>query len=310
MAIDFCVAGSVNMDIVTRTPRFPLPGETIKGISVGFMPGGKGANQAVALARLGGKVEMIGAIGDDLLGRQYGDIISNLGIGRKGLSVRAGMTTGTASIAVTNAGENEIIIVPGANDSVTADYIRERRALIESAPFLLLQLEIPLESVLEAAKIAHQAGRRIILDPAPAAPLPEELLRLVDLITPNETEAAVLTGQSTETEAGILKAGGLLLAKGVRTVIIKAGSRGAFLLERDKFLHIEGFKVKTVDTVAAGDSFNAGLAFALHLKYPIEKAVRFANAVGAISTTREGAQTAMPTMKELEAFFAEPGHGL
>lgn len=306
MNTDFCVAGSINMDIITRTVRFPLLGETIKGISVSFMPGGKGANQAVALARLGGSVEMIGSLGDDFLGKQYGEIFSALGVGQSGISVVPGKTTGTASIAVTDSGENEIIIVSGANDCVTPDYIRKNRACIEAASCLLLQLEIPLESVLEAARIAHQAGRRIILDPAPAVPLSDEFLRFVDVITPNETEAALLTGQSTENEAGIRKAGEALLAKGIHTVIIKAGARGAYLFEKDTFLHIEGFKVKTVDTVAAGDSFNAGFAFALNRKYPVEKAVVFANAVAAISTTKEGAQSAMPTMKDIEEFFSDP----
>jgi ribokinase len=294
------------MDILTRTPRFPLPGETLKGISVRFMPGGKGANQAVALARLGAAVEMIGAIGDDLLGKQYAETLAEHAIGRQGVLTAGGASTGTASITVTEAGENEIIIVPGANGCVSPAYIGEHRALIENAAFLLLQLEIPLESVIEAASIAHQAGNRVILDPAPAVALPDELLRMIDVITPNETEATILSGVSTDTEDGIRKAGEYLLAKGIRTVIIKAGKHGAYALERDKFTHIPGFTVKTVDTVAAGDSFNAGFAFALHRGYSVDNSIKFANAVAAISTTKEGAQTAMPTMKDVEEFFSDP----
>jgi len=172
MNTDFCVAGSINMDIITRTPRFPLPGETLKAVSVSFMPGGKGANQAVALARLGGSVGMIGSLGDDILGQQYLSVLAGLGIGQAGISVLPGETTGTASISVADSGENEIMIVAGANDRVSPEYIRKHRALIEESAFLLLQLEIPLDSVIEAARIARRAGRFILLDPAPAVPFP------------------------------------------------------------------------------------------------------------------------------------------
>ena len=306
----FCVVGSVNVDLIARASRFPLPGETITGSSFALLPGGKGANQAVALARLGGSVEMIGSIGDDALGRQYGETLSALGVGRLGVSVLPGISTGTASITVTDSGENEIIVVPGANGEVTPEYVRKKAAIIEGAAFLLLQLEIPLESVIEAALIADRSGARVILDPAPARPLPDALFNLVDVLTPNETEAQILTGEDTRDEAGIRRAGEALLARGVRTVIVKAGARGAYLLEKGTFCRVEGFAVHAVDTVAAGDSFNAGLSFALSLGYEIRKAIRFANAVGAISTTKEGAQSAMPTRNELDAFLAEAGHAL
>jgi len=310
METDFCIVGSVNMDIITRAPRFPRPGETLRGISAGFMPGGKGANQAVALARLGGKVDLVGAIGDDLLGRQYGEILLGLGIGREGLAVLGGETTGTASITVADSGENEIVIVAGANGRVTPEYVRSIRDLIVGARFLLLQLEIPLESVLEAASIARAAGRTVILDPAPAVPLSDELLGLVDVITPNETEAAILTGADTSSEEGIRRAGEILAAKGIRTVIVKAGGRGAYLFEDGKFARVDPFRVKPVDTVAAGDTFNAGFAFALSRNPDSAKAVRFGNAVAAISTTKEGAQSAMPTLADLDAFLSSTGQSL
>jgi ribokinase len=306
----FCVAGSINVDLIARSPRFPLPGETITGSSFALLPGGKGANQAVALARLGGSVEIIGSIGDDALGRQYGEAFSAAGVGYSGVSVLPGISTGTASITVTDSGENEIIVVPGANGRVSPDYIRKNAVLIEGSAFLLLQLEIPLESVLEAALIADRSGTHVILDPAPARPLPDALFRLVDVLTPNETEAKILTGEDTADEAGIRRAGEALLARGIRTVIVKAGARGAYLVEKGMFCRVEGFAVRAIDTVAAGDSFNAGLAFALSLGYEITKAIRFANAVGAISTTKEGAQSAMPTRAELDVFLAESGHAL
>jgi ribokinase len=304
----FCVVGSVNMDVITRTPRFPLPGETLTGTSLSFMPGGKGGNQAVALARLGAPVEMIGAIGDDILGGRYGSVFAAEGVGIRGLAVLPRATTGTASIAVAETGENEIVIVPGANASVTPEFVKSNASLVESAGFLLVQLEIPLESVLEAARVANRAHTRVILDPAPAPrdPLPHELYSLVDVITPNETEAALLTGADTETEEGIKKAAQTLLARGVKTVVVKAGARGAYYAEGDSFARVPGFSVTAVDTVAAGDSFNAGLAFALSRGDSLPRAIRYANAVGAISTTREGAQGAMPTLAELMAFLSDP----
>jgi ribokinase len=303
MVKTFCVAGSINMDLVTRSPRFPVSGETITGISFGFMPGGKGANQAVALARLGARVEMIGAIGDDMLGIRYGEVLSGSGVSQSGISVMPGATTGTASITVTDSGDNEIIVVPGANAFVSADYIKQKRTFIEQSQVLLLQLEIPLESVLEAATIAHRAGTLVILDPAPAVPLPDALLSLIDVITPNETEACLLTGENSRDEAGVRKAGAALRARGIPTVIVKAGASGAYAFEGNSCVHVPGFAVRTVDTVAAGDSFNAGFAFARARGDDTVSAIRFANAVAAISTTREGAQTAMPTLREVEEFM-------
>jgi len=294
----FCVLGSLNMDMVTRVERFPLPGETIIGQSFTIFPGGKGANQAVALGRLGCTVEMVGAIGDDMLGTQYRKVLEDAGARCGGVITSAGTATGTASIEVNSTGENHIIVVAAANGSVTPAFVRDRRSYIEAADILLMQLEIPLESVLEAAKIASVKKRTIILDPAPAVPLSDELYRHISIITPNETEAALLTGEDTSTEAGLLRAGRVLLDHGVQTVIIKAGKQGAFLVARSGAELVPGFKVKTVDTVAAGDSFNAGLACALGNGKSLKDAIRFANAVAALSTTREGAQSAMPSYAE------------
>jgi ribokinase len=300
----FCVVGSLNMDMVTRVPRFPAPGETMRGLSFRMFPGGKGANQSVALARLGAATELVGAIGDDMLGAGYRDILKREGVGTAGLSVAAGTATGTASIEVTERGENHIVVVGGANDTVDAAYVAARRTLIEGAAALLLQLEVPIEANIAAARIAAAAGIPVILDPAPAVPLPGELLSLVSYLTPNETEAAILSGADTSTEAGIREAAGVLIRSGVKHVVMKAGKRGAYLVDGNGIERFPTIEVTVVDTVAAGDSFNAGLAFAIGAGKSLPDAVRFANAVGALSTTKEGAQSAMPRLSEVEALIA------
>jgi ribokinase len=292
------------MDMVTRVERFPSPGETLRGLSFRIFPGGKGANQAVALARLGARVEMVGAIGDDMLGRGYRDILVQEGVGVEGVRIVGGTATGTASIEVSSGGENHIVIVGGANDTIDLACVRAMASRIESAAILLLQLEIPLEANIEAARIAVAAGVPVMLDPAPARELPDELLSKVTIITPNETEAALLTRADTSSEAGAREAARRLLARGIGRVIIKVGSRGSYVAEGSSFTHVPAHKVRVVDTVAAGDSFNAGLAFALGQGRELLAAVTFANGAGALSTTREGAQSAMPSAAEVEALLA------
>jgi ribokinase len=258
----------------------------------------------VALARLGAKVVVAGRIGDDAFGDLYRRIFSTEGIDASATETMHGRSTGTASIEVSNAGENHIVVVAGANGLVDAGFVERNRSTIEQSDFTLLQLEVPLEAVLLAARIARDAGRTVILDPAPALPLPKDLFALVDYATPNETEATILTGVDSSTEDGIRKAGECLLQSGVGTAIIKAGVRGAYVVTRTRFERISGFTVRTVDTTAAGDSFNAGFALALGNGLEVAAAVRFANAVAAISTTRDGAQAAMPTRAEVDAFLA------
>lgn len=302
--VKYCVFGSVNMDMVTRVRVFPKPGETVEGLSFATFPGGKGANQAVALGRLGADVQMVGRIGDDVFGSQYLKVFASEGVFASSLETMGERSTGTASIEVNDRGENHIVIVPGANGLVDADFTAKNHAAIEGSDFLLLQLEIPLESVLLSARIAKSAGRTIILDPAPAQKLSSELLALCSYATPNETEAAMLTGEDSGSEEGIRRAGESLLRAGVGNAIVKAGERGAYLVQPGRFVHVPGFRVRAVDTTAAGDSFNAGLAFALGEGREIVDAIRFANAVAALSTTREGAQAAMPTRAEVGAFLA------
>lgn len=300
----FCVVGSLNMDLIVRVANFPKPGETIRGQAFDMLPGGKGGNQAVALARLGAEVVMVGAVGDDVFAAGYRDVLAAEGIAADYLLTVAGTPTGTALIQVDGQGQNTICIVAGANAEVTPAVVRGQQQTIESAAVLLLQLEIPLESVVLAAETARRKNIPVILDPAPARELPAELYRQVDFITPNETEAAFLTGEDTSSDAGIERAANVLRWRGVKCVIIKAGGRGSFVLDDDGFRSCDGFKVAVVDTVAAGDSFNAGFAKALMTGKSVDEALVFANAVAALAVTRAGAQSAMPTMAEVEKLLS------
>jgi ribokinase len=298
----FCIAGSINMDLVTKVPRFPKPGETISGLAFDTFTGGKGANQAVALAKLGAETSMVGRTGSDIYASQYMSYFKTLNVDTAGIEA-VDTSTGIAAISVDGKGENCIIYVEGANGTVTPEYISSKTEIIAKADYLLLQLEIPMDAVCEAAKTASENGRTVILDPAPAQTVPNELLKHTTIITPNETEAEILTGIKPSSDADIEKIGKALADKGVSTVIIKAGSRGAYIYQGGNVTHVEGFKVDTVDTTAAGDTFNAGLAYALGKGKEIKDAVRFANAAAAISTTRVGAQSGMPSLNDVKALL-------
>ncbi|XOB66174.1 ribokinase [Deferribacteres bacterium DY0037] len=298
----FCVTGSINMDLVTQAERFPKPGETINGISFATFPGGKGANQAVALARLGAEVSMVGKTGNDIYAGEYMQYFTNAGVNTEGVS-QEDTSTGIAVISVDSSGENSIIIVAGANGKVNSLYVSEKQDIISRSDFLLIQLEIPMEAVIQAADIAVKNGTKVILDPAPAADVPDSLLCNVDIITPNETEAEVLTGIKPETDADFCKAGEKLIARGAKTAVMKAGARGAYIYSDGELIHVDGFKVDVKDTTAAGDTFNAGLAYALGKGLLMREAVRFANAAAAISTTKQGAQSGMPVIAEVKTLL-------
>lgn len=295
----FCVAGSINMDLVTQVDEFPKPGETIWGRSFSTFTGGKGANQAVALAKLGADTAMVGRTGNDVYGAEYSRCFREMGINTDGVET-ADTSTGIAVISVDSRGENCITIVGGANETVSPEYISKKSHIISGAEILLLQLEIPLESVKAAAIAASESGTLVILDPAPAKALGEDILKYVDIITPNETEAEILTGVKPHDEDTFRQAGEILLSKGVKTAVIKAGSRGAYVFQKDIAAHVTGFQVQTTDTTAAGDTFNAGLAYGLGKGMKLTDAVRFANAAAAISTTKTGAQSGMPTYNEAQ----------
>lgn len=295
-----CVFGSLNIDLTVRLARFHVPGETVVGRSFHTFTGGKGGNQAVAAARMGGEARMIGCLGDDANGRLYRDVLEKEGIDTSNVAALADETSGVALIEVDDAGENRIAIVAGANARLDAARVQAVRDAIAGCRCLLLQLETPLEGVIEAARTAREAGATVILDPAPARPLPNELIALCDYITPNETELQTLTGQPVDTDEEAEAACRYLLARGAGAVINKRGAKGALLVTKDDTYPAPGFSVKAVDTTAAGDTFNAAFAVGLCRGDSVKDALRLANAAAALSTTALGAQGAMPTMGETE----------
>jgi ribokinase len=298
-----CVIGSLNMDLVTKVENFPKPGETIVGESFKTFPGGKGANQAVALGRLGADVFMIGKVGEDIYGTEYLDVLKNNNVNQSGINIEKGISSGVAVIQVSGKGENNIVVIPGANGKVNVKYIESKWDILEEADIFLFQLEIPMTTVTDTIKKLKDKGKTIILDPAPATKFPEEIFKYIDYITPNETEIETLVGKSIDNEDDLKESAQILLDKGVKVVIAKLGSNGAAIIKKDEYVSIPGFKVNAIDTTAAGDSFNAGFAFALAEGKELEECVRFGNAVGAISTTALGAQEAMPSYKEVMSFI-------
>jgi ribokinase len=300
---NLCVIGSLNMDLVTTVDNFPKPGETIFGDSFKTFPGGKGANQAIALGRLGADVLMVGKVGEDIYGTQYLEVLKNNNVRKECTQIEKGISTGVAVIQVNSRGENNIVVVPGANAEVDIRYIESKWSIIEKADIFLFQLEIPMITVIDTMKKLKSQGKIIILDPAPATKLPDEIFKYIDYITPNETEIETLAEKKIESEEDLKVAAHILLDKGVKAVIAKLGSKGACIIKKDEYVKIPGFKVVTIDTTAAGDSFNAGFAFALAEEKTLEECVEFGNAVGAISTTALGAQEAMPNYELVSKFM-------
>ncbi|MGI6239619.1 MAG: ribokinase [Christensenellales bacterium] len=293
------VIGSINMDMVVRVDQFPQPGETRRGDRFAIVPGGKGANQAVALGRLGADVAMAGLVGDDASGEAYLRNFRENGVSVDAVGTARGETTGTAVIEVDHAGENHIIIVPGANERCDLEWLDRALPAIIDRDIFLLQLEIPHDTVFEAIRRLRAAGKTVVLDPAPASAIPVDLLRDVDYITPNETELIAIT-QSMGEGADIRARMQWLRAHGVGAVIAKSGADGAYICADSGIAHVPGFKVAPVDTTAAGDTFNAGFACALAQGMDIPRAVRFANAAAAISVTAAGAQGGMPARDMVE----------
>ena len=292
------VIGSINTDMVARTPRFPAPGESIIGSLFQTEFGGKGANQAIALARLGAETRMAGKVGDDLFGRNYLSHFAAEGVNTDSVGVEAGTTTGIADIWVTDSGENSIVSIPGANAKCDIAWMDAALDALADCEIFLIQLEIPLETVGHALKRLRAMGKTVILDPAPAAPLPAEWLACADFITPNETELQILTGELPEDAPMEARMRRLIDLSGC-TVIHKRGAEGAFIGSEAGIQPVPGFSVHAVDTTAAGDTFNAGLAAGLAMEWPIPQCVRLANATGALSVTGLGAQSAMPTMEQI-----------
>lgn len=297
------VVGSINMDLVANTPRIPLAGETLIGTGFTTTPGGKGANQAVAIARLGYPVEMVGAVGEDVFGDALLKNLTSAGVGVDAIA-RVDGPSGVAPILVAANGENSIVVAPGANGKVTPAMVDERANLIGTAGMVLCQLELPIETVSRTIEICAKANIPVMLDPAPAAELPEQMWKQLTWFTPNETEAALYAGGGLEAEEAAKR----LLNAGVRGVVLKRGSEGAYVAAAgEEARWVKAFRVEAVDTVAAGDCFNGAFAVALlEGRDPFESA-RFASAAAAIAVTRRGAQASMPTRAELDHFLAERG---
>lgn len=308
MSKSIAIIGSMNVDLVSRVPRFLLPGETLQGLDFHVYPGGKGGNQAVAAARLTSGVVMLGKLGDDANSQLYRQVFRDNGIISDCVETHAGINTGTAVIEVdTSTGDNRIVYIPGANSFVDRAQVDRHWERLTRCDIFLLQLEIPMDTVRYAIDRLCRAGKTVILDPAPAVALPVGLLGQCDVVTPNEVELALLTGLPAGTPEQMLAAGRQLLKSGVKNVVIKAGRQGAYLVNQEMERLFPGFAVKAVDTTAAGDSFNAGLAAALAQGRTLPEAVPYANAVGALSTTAAGAQGAMPTRAQTEDFLKAQG---
>lgn len=299
------VVGSLNADLVVRTPRFPAPGETTTGSDFAIYPGGKGANQAVAAGRLGARVAMIGRVGRDDHGLLLRRSLSDAGVDAEPV-IDDAAATGVAVITIDASGQNQIVLAPGANARLRPDDVERRRSLIEGASVVLLQLEVPLDTVEAAARIARRAGVSVVLDPAPARREALALLPLVDFVTPNETELRVLVGAppgpTTPDEAAAMARA--LLAQGARGVIAKLGPAGVIAVSADGESRWPGHSVQAVDTTAAGDAWNGAFAVALAEGRSRPDAGAFANAAAAISVTRPGAQPSMATRDEVERFLA------
>ncbi len=293
------VIGSSNMDLVIKTGHIPRPGETILGGEFVMVAGGKGANQAVASARLGADTWLVARLGDDPFGAKMIENFTDEGIRTDHVTLDKAHASGVATITVDSGGENAIVVAPGANGQVCPEDIKKTSKIIRGADSVLMQLEIPLEAVAEAARLAAETGVRVILDPAPACELPAELLQKISLLTPNETEAELLTGISGDTIDTARAQAGALLERGVKAVLITRGKHGSLLVDSSGEKIFSAKKVESVDSTAAGDCFNGALAARLAAGATLAGAIEFASRAAAISTTRLGAQDSLPRLGEI-----------
>lgn len=304
---DIVVIGSLNADLVVRSSHFPRPGETILGEDLATIPGGKGANQAVAAARLGASVAMVGCVGRDAFGEMLIENLKQNHVDAGHIRRDPSAATGTAIITVDAGGENSIVLSPGANAKVDAKHIEP--ASLSGAKLLLMQLEIPMQTVMDCARMARQMRIRLILNPAPAREVPDELLGLADCLVPNETELALLAGKRISSSASLEGAAHALVSRGAANVIVTVGEKGALIVNHLGAKHVPSFPVKPVDTTAAGDAFIGGLAVALLHRKSLGDAVRYACACGALAATRFGAQPSLPTAQEVRELLKSAGGG-
>ncbi len=299
------IVGSLNMDSVIEMEQMPVIGETVLGSSLTYIPGGKGANQACAIARLGGDVKMLGCVGKDELGEIQKQKLCECGVDISGIKCGSN-STGMASIYVDRQGSNSIVVVPGANKECDITYLQEYDEAFQECEYIILQMEIPIETVQYAVDRGRELGKTIILNPAPAPGiLQEELLAKLDYITPNEAELMTLSGISGNSVEDFIKGSNSLLEKGVKNVLVTLGEKGALLVNKDGAKIFPSRKVVSVDTTAAGDCFNGALAVALSEGKDNAGAIVFANVASSIAVTRNGAQTSLPDREETDRVLME-----
>jgi ribokinase len=299
------VIGSINIDMVSRMPVFPKVGETVFGDEFSMFPGGKGANQALAMAKLGMNVTMIGKIGNDVLGQKALTLLVKNNVNVSNVEIEDSTFTGIASIQVNEEGSNTIVVIPGANSKVTPDLVRKHKEQIIKADAIILQLEIPLESVMEAIDIAYESGVLVILNPAPACALPDSVYQKVSIIIINDNETQALSGYSTESQDSLTQAGQFFIKRGCNSVVFTLGESGAKYISSEymKLVHVPPYFIEPVDTVAAGDAFVGGFTFAYLRDVSLERAVQWGNACGALACTKPGAQTSLPSLDEVLNFI-------
>lgn len=297
------VVGSANVDLVVTSERFPNPGETVFGKNFAMFPGGKGANQAVGCAKLGARTYFLGKMGNDDFHNMLNKSLGENGVDIKDVLIENNGQTGVALISVDGSGENEIIVISGTNMKFSIEDLVSKKDYFAKVKVVLCQLEIPVETVTLAAKLAKENDAIFILNPAPASELNDELLSLVDFLTPNESELEILSGCKVDEECSVEKAAKAMLDKGVKNVLVTVGERGSILVNKDGTKKFEAPKMSAVDTTAAGDSFNGALAYSFSNGRTLDEAIQFANYAAALSVTKMGAQTSMPKLDEVEALL-------
>lgn len=303
------IVGSLNLDFVISVDKMPLMGETILGNDVTLIPGGKGANQSYAAAKLGGDVQMIGTVGKDVYGEVLVDNLKGVGVDTSSIEVLEDVPTGNAFITVEATGDNAIIVIPGANKKLTTDIIDKYSHLIDACDIVIMQLEIPLEVVIYVKQLAKKRGKRIILDPAPAVrEFPKDFFCGIDIIKPNETELQTITGKTFKTQEELVSGAKELIDLGVQTVIVTLGGDGCLLVSKEKQQYFASETVVAIDTTAAGDCFTAALAVALTKGKTMEEAIVYGNQTSAIVVTRKGAQTSIPDNAEVEEYYKGGKH--
>ena len=306
MTPNVVVVGSANMDLVVRAHRAPGAGETVQGRSLDYLPGGKGANQAVAAARLGARTYMVCRVGDDSLGEPVRRNLIENGVDISHVRVATGTPQGLAIIIVDDEGQNRIVLAAGSNGALVPDDIDQAASVFTPGSLVLLQNEISLETTIRAAQVAKAAGAAVLWNPAPAPDgLPDEMIGCVDVLLPNETEAECLTGIAVRDSQEARRAAAAIVAKGIPNVVITLGERGALWCNREETFEVPSFAVSVVDTTAAGDTFAGALAVALAEGRDARDAMRFACGAAALAVTKLGAQPGIPTRAQLEAFLAQ-----